>query len=340
MAAMTTAIFLWSVLLLAQPGPIDAAQVAALRAELASLVTATGAAKAGRIDRLDALATRGGRTAETARDAAVQLAARLVQARAYHAIALEEIARARASLASLRLVQMRSAANAARRLDTPGAAVVGDYWLLMADLLDARRNARDTAEAQIAAIAQMERFLSIHGDDGGDDAPVVPPIVRAVKLALMRVCDQAGENERAMQLLGELRDGASLAEAAAFAPVAANAALVGRPLAPALRQRVPGAWRLLVMHDPAQAEAMRDAAARMQHTFSAGEVTLTVAPVPAVRDELGASLPQGLGDGLPRFVLVDPRGVIRAVGHGEAVAQRLPAFLPDPAGHDAGEPVE
>ena len=136
---MMTLVCLWAALGLAQVDAEPADDVAALGVEIRSLIEDTGAAKDGGAE---SLAARCGLVAEAADDADTRLAARLMQAQAYYASALDAIAQSSAGRASMRLVQLRSAANAARRVNAPEAKLAGDGWLLLADLVDTRRNAR------------------------------------------------------------------------------------------------------------------------------------------------------------------------------------------------------
>lgn len=296
----------------------------ALQAQLAGLVTDAGAAKPDKAEALDALATRSGQLADAADDDVAALDARIVQASAYHALALDSIAGGKASLAGLRLVQLRSTANAMRRLDTPDAKLVGDGWLLVADLIDANRNARSEAEAQIGAMAQMERFVSLHGDA---DAPMVGD----VKYALMRVCDQAGENSRAMELLEQLQP--TLAEddprGPVLAAVAENARFVGQAIDPTLRSEASDRWQMVVIDFSLSPERERDVIAAVSDVFDGVGDSPDVRLVTQRKGELDRWSPSGISDAFPRYLLVDSTGVIRAAGHTAAVAHRWSSLSSD-----------
>lgn len=307
---MIAHVLLITALMLGQVAPPDAAdRIAGLQSEVGALLTPAGQLDdAQQANRLATLAAQCVRAADGVEDGRLQLQARLAGAQAYNALAQQAIADGRASLASLRLVQLRSSAHALERTPTGEAGLVSGYWLLMADLIESNRNARTLAERQIGAAAQMARFLSMHRD-----APP-SPIVRQVELALARLYDQVGENELAMRLAGELRGVLSQEQ---FAAMAANAQLVGEPVASGLR----GEDGPVVL------------------AIGVDEEPVVDADVPVRRVETDASLPLGLGELFPRYVLVDAEGVIRAVGHSPAVAYRGAALMSE-AGGEAPEAVQ
>ncbi|MCC6680569.1 MAG: hypothetical protein IT445_06660 [Phycisphaeraceae bacterium] len=300
-----------------------------LRSQLDQMLAPSGLpADAGQTQKLNELAVDAGLAVSEDDDPAHQLQARLIQVRAYNALTQEAVAQHQAGMASLRLVQMRGAAKKLCQLQKqsplPGAGPgLGDYWLLMADLIEANRNARSLDERQIAAMAQLARFVSMYAED---DTQRSPGVVE-VKLALLRLYDQVGENQRAMQLMRQLLAVIEPDDERAkdFPDIAATAVLVDQPLDKSLCGELDGkSWLLLALDDALHApnaQQWKQLQEQVSQRLSP-PVKLDKRWVDAQENPTTA-LPQGLGDSLPRYVLVNPQGDIAAVGRTAAVLERL-----------------
>ncbi len=320
-----------------------------MRSQLDQMLKPTGMpADADQTQKLNELALDAGLAVSEDDDPAHQLQARLIQVRAYNALTQEAVAQHQAGMASLRLVQMRGAAKKLCQLQKqsplPGAGPgLGDYWMLMADLIEANRNARSLAERQIAAMAQLARFVSMC-DSSQDENPAKLARVVEVKLALLRLYDQVGENQRAMQLMPQLLTvmGPNDQRAKDFPDIAATAALVDQPLDKSLCGKLDGRnWLLLVLDDALHAP---DAQQWRQLENQAGHWTSPAVLLDKrwidVQQNPATALPQGLGDSLPRYVLVNPQGIIKAVGRTAAVLERLNELTaPPPVQEPVSVPV-
>jgi len=318
---------------LGQTGPLDPAeQIAALSQELESLLSPTGLARepdAQYQRALGEVARRSGQMAERTADHQKQLEARLIQARAYNALAQDAIRQDKSSVVRLRVIQMRSAAEEARKIDTPEAQLTGNTWLLMADLIEGNRNARTLRERQASAMAQLGRFLTLcEESEIADDSPAI----LEVKLALLHLYDQAGENSRAMDLMRQLLQQIDPEDerAADFPDITASSKLVGQPFDAALRKEANhNAWQLWMIDEVDANSEEENILGDLERAVEArSELQLIVEPIRLTEAGEAASLPQGLGRSLPRFVLVDAQGVIRAVGHTSAVLDRLDEIRP------------
>ncbi|NBC11560.1 MAG: hypothetical protein GVY24_07500 [Planctomycetes bacterium] len=288
----------------------------------------------------------------------VQYQAQQVELRAYHALAQDAVINDRAAEASYRLTQLRNAANQARRSDNRFATATGDFWLLLADLIDINRNVSAVAQRQTKAAAKLEAFLADHKER---DTP--EPITTQVKAALIRLHTQSGRNARACELLAELREQlppedprlVSLADAAAVCD------LIGRRVSFEVLTESGQRWSNRELKTPVlvhvyadwspQSVAVFDALASHAEALSAAKTrVISISVGPTSRGE--ADQPWALAEatpaedgvaarlgvkGLPWLVLFDAEGRVAAVGQTQAVIDRALA-MEDAAPVEAAKP--
>lgn len=171
----------------------------------------------------------------------LQYVARQNEMRAYHALAQDAAANDRPAEASYRLTQLRNAAQETRHTDNAYAPATGDYWLLVADLTDLNRAAMPLAKRQPEAIRRLAGYLETHPDGQTPET-----IGTQVRMALVRLYDQAGHNPEACAALAELRDrlDAEDPRLAALADVAATCDRLGKPVAAELTTLAGETWSL------------------------------------------------------------------------------------------------
>jgi len=351
------------------PAASDQAAIAQLQAEIDAMLRPDGLVAPGSAakddeprDRLETIASRSNRIALDNQDQpAVQYQARQVELRAYHALAQDAVIHDRAAEASYRLTQLRNAAQQTRRSDNRFAAATGDFWLLLADLIDINRNVRGVAKRQAKAASKLEAFLADH------EARQTPePITTQVKAALIRLHTQSGRNARACALLAELRQtlAADDPRLRSLADAAAVCELLGRRVPFELVTRSGGRWS---NHEPAspvlvhvyadwspQSVAVFEALASHAEALSAAKtrvLSVSVGPTSRGADDQPWPLAEAtlaedgvlsrLGvKGLPWLVLFDAEGRITAVGQTQAVIDRALALLKEASGPvEAAEPT-
>src|SRR5690606_28008507 len=104
------------------------------------------------------------------------------------------------------------------------ARTVGDYWLLVADLIDLQRNTfHNPVQHQADAIRRLESFLSNPAAEG---LALFPDL----QLALLRLYDQAGRTREARDLLASLEAALPTADPrrAQLAPITAVCEQLGQ----------------------------------------------------------------------------------------------------------------
>ena len=191
-------------------GPANGPQrIEALRAELDLLLTPAGApikngeAFGGEVqgrrmrDKLVAVALRSSALDRSLDDGPQRLAANQLRMRAYNALAQQALQSQRPVATSFRLAQLRDVAKQTKAIQTIDADITGDYWLLLADLIDINRTTLGLRKRQAQAIDRLAAFVHAQPPGPGPESPIV---VEA-KLALVRLYDQAGQGRAAGALL-------------------------------------------------------------------------------------------------------------------------------------------
>ncbi len=134
-------------------------QLDAILAENGLLTRAARQDQAARLERIADL----GNTLQRRVPAAQQLAASDLELRANYALAQNARAANQEREASYRMGKLRSAAVHTRNLRTPGAAVLGDFWIMQADLFDLGNADLDVDTRQRETIKRLEAFVREHG---------------------------------------------------------------------------------------------------------------------------------------------------------------------------------
>ncbi len=289
----------------------------------------------------------------------VQYQAQQVEMRAYHALAQDAVVNDRAAEASYRLTQLRNAATQTRQSENRFAAATGDFWLLLADLIDINRNVAALPQRQAKATAKLEAYLTAH------EVQATPePITTQVKAALIRLHHQSGNNARACELLAELREElpADDPRRLALADAAAVCELIGEAVAIEVTTLAGERWTSASIEQPvlvhfyadwspqsvalfevlaARGEALAQAKTR-RLSISIGPTTRKAGdqPWPVAESSLALDGPaQRLGvKGLPWLILLDGAGQVVAVGQSEAVIDRALAAPQDELGSAATKP--
>lgn len=160
------------------PGTIEPAQAApqqevsaqarlhAARQELETVVDEAGLLRQGdaqdRVARLEKL-TELGRSLQGQVTADDQLALADLDLRANYALAQHARATGHEREAGYRVGRLRTLAMSTRNLSAPGAALLGDFWLLQADLFDLNNAGLDLDARQRETIRRLEQFVTTHG---------------------------------------------------------------------------------------------------------------------------------------------------------------------------------
>jgi len=347
----------------AEPSDADAA-VRKLRAEIDAMLTPEGLVAAD-----DAVADGAGydqrrrRIAEIAAtsntiagehedDPDLQYVARQNEMRAYHALAQDAAANGRPAEASYRLTQLRNAAQETRDTDNAYAPATGGYWLLVADLTDLNRAAAPVAQRQPRAIERLSAYLAAHPDGQTPEA-----IGTQVRMALVRLYDQAGRNAEACAQLADLRQrlDADDARLAALADVAATCERVGKPVELELDTIDGSAWSLadhagrrVLIHVYAdwapQSKAVFEALSGSRAALAeAGVSVLSLSVGPTRRTAAQQAWPIGVASakeggvldglgvrGVPWLMVIDAEGNLARVGRTAHVIDSLLAAPTEP----------
>ncbi len=302
------------------------------------------------------LAAKSGVLSRNAADPQTKLEANQLEMRAYNALAQSAQQADRPGEASLRVTQLRSAAQQTRQLQFDDAEAAGAFWLLQADLIDLNRNTPDLAQRQAGAIERLEAFL---------DSPEAPPAMKTdVKLALLRLYEQAGRSEDAAALLLDLRRTLSSQDPRREQLHDARRVLdmLGEPIAVDVNTTRQQDWSLadqrgrpVLIHVYADAAptsvALFEPIGQLQQTLGEeGVSVLSLAvnsstadrddnawPIAEVNDEDAVLRTLGVRS-LPWLVVVDADGKVAAVGQTGAVLDRVPRPATDTA--EPAEPAE
>lgn len=189
----------------------SAEQLQALHLQLDAMLTAAGLPRelndANVPRELSRIARQAVAIARQTTQPTERLAARQLSLRAYHALAQQALQQQRSAEASYHLVQLRNGAYEARAVASPSARAVGDYWLLLADLVDIRRNTPDAIQREAASIRRLELALKQQ-----DEKLAGAPEQRVqISLALLELYDQAGRTQDVCELARQLQQGGQAA---------------------------------------------------------------------------------------------------------------------------------
>ena len=165
---------------------------------------------------LDALAKESADLAKLLPESKDQLHARNLEIQVYSALAHRARVGRQEREASYRVGQLRTAALGARDISAPNAQMIGEFWLLQADLFDINRSSNDTNVRQRRAMERLERFLNAQDEaskrkwkakteaqPGSLDAvaeKLGSDMNTQVALALLTFYDQRGISDRAQVL--------------------------------------------------------------------------------------------------------------------------------------------
>lgn len=179
--------------------PSAQSQLDALHEQIGVLVTPEGKLREGQSSvALEYLAGQAAALIDRSDAPGLQLSASEVELLARHALAAEAIADGPPLEASLRLSRFRRAAQALARLRTDEARAASRQWLLLAELLDVRRQTQgDRQEAAIQALEQHLRVLS-------EEQPAASHAIHQAQAALVKLYDQSGRTARACALLEQM----------------------------------------------------------------------------------------------------------------------------------------
>lgn len=227
-------------------------QIEALRRELDALLTPAGLPAEDDADtreQLEAIASRSGDVQRQAVPGESQTQAANVQLRAYNALAQEAQVEKRSVDAGFRVQQLRHAAKQANEAAREGGRegggktqgrLVGDFWLLLADLIEINAGGGDLRweeQRQAAAIEKLNAFVTGHAEaeggekgEGGAGADGHAMLIQT-RVALAELLARAGRNEAAcdqIEALGKALEDLPRETRQRLEPAAAACAVIGR----------------------------------------------------------------------------------------------------------------
>jgi hypothetical protein len=108
--------------------------------------------------------------------------------------------------ASQRIAQLRSGAWQTKANSSTNARLVGDFWLLQADLFDINRSGLNRNQRQINAIARIEQFLGQRDRANKERQPDEDEqaMLLEVRLALLRLYDERGHSDKVKTLVAQV----------------------------------------------------------------------------------------------------------------------------------------